>query len=111
MALGKSVVLWSGEGLTNAYVYREVSVNNFAKTTVMVENVNQGSGILWTIRGYAVKGHAVHSIASGAITTSGTVTTIYSGLDTAFDIIEVGLRNTQSNRTGGGTVTIARRRH
>ncbi len=112
MAAGKTQVLTSGVGMTNSFVYTaKFNVLGYAKTSVLIDAVHIGSGINYTIRGYLKEGLNVpYSIGSGSITVSGSQTLVTSGLDLAYEQIEVGLKATQSNRSGAATVIVTGKR-
>ena len=112
MAGGKSQVLVSGIGMTNSFVYTaKFTTRGYAKTSVLIDAVHIGSGISYTIRGYLKEGLDVpYSIGSGAITISGSQTLITSGLDLAYDQIEIGLQATQTARSGAATVIVTGKR-
>lgn len=112
MARGKTEVLFSGKGMTNALQYTaKVDMLGYAKATVMIHAAHIGSGITYNIRGYVNAAVNVpYSIHSGTITTSGSVTIISSGLDVTYEALEVGAENTQDNRSGAATIIVARKR-
>jgi len=112
MPIGKSMCLASGLALTNSYVERTATVQNFAKTTIMFETVKRESGVAYYVRGQPVIGYTAYQlIASGEILTSGSYTILTSGLDDAYEQLNVGVKARQSNRSGAVTILISRRRH
>ena len=118
MASGKSSVLFSGQPLTNSYVYRSLDTLGYAKTSVLIRADKTGSGVGYIIRGYLAPREGAqklildtpHVITSGQLTTSGQTTLITSGLDLAYQAIDIGVKADQSNQSGIVTVTEVRRR-
>jgi len=113
MAGGKAYVLTSGLSLTNSFVYTaKYNTLGFGSVAVIVENVSVGdigSGVQYTVRGYPVVGMPLkRSVASGSVLTSGS--DVYLLLSDTYAEIDVGLKATQDNMSGIGTVYVTGKR-
>lgn len=103
---GQSDAPFTGYACTNTLVYSGVPFITHGKATILLECLEQGSGVEYTIRGYPLSGAVAHSITSGALV-SGEIKV--ETLSDPYDWIEVGAENLVDNRTGVVTVFIARR--
>ena len=110
MPEGKSYILASGQSLTNSFVYTgRFTTRNFAKTGVLVEAIQIGSGVQYTMRGFPIEGLTKNiSVASGTILTSGD--SAYMVLEDPYDQIDVGLKAVQTDRSGVATVYVTGKR-
>jgi hypothetical protein len=103
---GEADALFSGYACTNTYIYSGVSFLKYDKMTILLECLEEGSGVSYTIRGEPLSGILTYSLGSGQLTSG------EQALETVtdpYEWIEVGAENTVDDRTGVLTVTIARR--
>lgn len=107
MPIGKATVLFSGQGLSNSFEYRNFHVGEFKKTSVQFRLDSPGSGATYTIRGYYSERDKLEiptSLCSGTLTASGEQVVITSGLGEAIVSLDVGVVATESDRSGMITV-------
>jgi len=103
---GTSDVLFSGYMCTNTLVYSGVGFTTYNKATILLQCLNEGSGVYYNIRGYPVSGVTAFSLTSGQLT-SGQL--VRETLTDTYDWVDVGVENTVDNYTGVVTVTTSRR--
>ena len=102
---GKAYILQSGQKTTNDLVYgAKFTTLGYAKTTISIENVGEGSGVDYTIRGYPVEGFpANYLLGSGSVTVPGTLKV--ETLMDAWSQIDVGCKSHDLNLSGVVTVS------
>lgn len=118
MASGKSYPLFSGLSLTDSYVYSTHDTLGYAKTSLLIRADRTGSGVGYIVRGYFAPHDGRHKlvldtphvITSGQLTTSGQITVITSGLDLAYQSIDVGVKADATKQSGIATVLVASKR-
>lgn len=103
---GETLSLFSGYGATNSYVYSGTGFLNHEKATIMLECIELGSGVAYTIRGYVISGVTPYCLASGSLI-SGQVEV--ETLGDPYEYVDVGIKALQTTQSGAATVFMALR--
>jgi len=102
-----SVILISGLSLSNELVYSGASFTRFDTATFVVEYLGGGSGALYRIRGHPITDIAPAIIGSGMAAGSGTQTA--HTITGAYEYIDIGLANLQTDFSGTASAILSRR--
>mgnify|MGYP001574538617 CR=1 FL=1 len=103
---GQVLTLFSGYGTTNTLVYSGFEFLTYGVTTMHIENLTNGSGLLYNVRGATQSGMTAYTLISGSLA-SGQVK--INTLTDPYSWVDIGLANLQSNFSGTAMVYIARR--
>ena len=102
-----SVITASGLALSNDLTYSGAAFSQFDTATFVVDYFGGGSGVIYRIRGHPITNTSPTIVGSGVITGSGSQTS--HTVTGAFEYIDIGLANLQTNFSGFASAILARR--
>jgi hypothetical protein len=103
---GIVVVTASGLATTNSLVYSGTGFLNHETMSIHIENLTNGSGLLYNVRGTVLSGFSPYVLISGSLASGQCIvwTTAFP-----YSWVDVGLANLQGNYSGTASVYIAKR--
>lgn len=110
MATGKTELLFSGQALSNAYVYGKKETLGYGVVSIVVDAYGSTSGVTYVVRGYPSLDAPAYSkiIKSDTAIVSGDVH--YLVLSDPYEQIDVGVKSTGTNVSGRVTVVVTGKR-
>jgi len=111
MGAGQTEVIFSGFALSNGYAYRKFNTLGQGATAILLDAYGSTSGVTYTIRAYP----NIDTAPSYFKTLKGDTTMIsgdvhYLVTGNPFNQLEVGVKSTESNRSGRVSVFVTGKR-